>query len=114
MDRLMFFRVERRARRMKEMMRRLDVDTTAITRFGRGDPYRNARNRCLFCGTSDKCLRWLDQDTLFQTRPAFCPNLSLFESCKRRSGEHVGEAANVAAPPQEPRPEVVRGLSGSG
>jgi hypothetical protein len=83
MDWLMLRRIERRARRMHEVMSRLNVDAGILTRLRCGDAYAKARNRCFFCGTSDTCLRWLDQPNLFSTRPEFCPNLSLFEACKR-------------------------------
>jgi len=81
---LMARRVERQARRMHGMMRRLDVDAPALARLGQGDAYLRARSRCLSCGTSDKCLRWLDQAALPGSRPSFCPNLSLFDACKRQ------------------------------
>jgi hypothetical protein len=84
MDWPMFRRVERQARRMHDMMERLDVDPVALARLRHGNAYAEARTRCLFCGTSDKCLRWLDDPEPLRTRPEFCPNLSLFESCKRR------------------------------
>jgi hypothetical protein len=79
MDWPMFRRVERRARRMHDMMERLDVDPGMLARLRCGDAYAEARSRCLFCGTSDRCLRWLDQPTRAGKRPEFCPNLTLFE-----------------------------------
>jgi hypothetical protein len=82
MDWPMFHRVERRARRMHEMMQRLDVDASALARLRGGDAYVEARARCLSCGTSDRCLRWLDQPGDGK-RPEFCPNLTLFEGCRR-------------------------------
>lgn len=85
MERTRFFRVERRARRMHDVMVRLDVDPVALVRMRGGDAYAEARGRCMFCGTSDKCLRWLDQADRSATRPDFCPNLSMFEACTRRS-----------------------------
>jgi len=82
MDWPMFRRVERRARRMHEMMQRLNVDAGTLVRFRGGDAYAQARARCLHCGTCDKCLRWLDQQAAGR-RPDFCPNLTLFERCRR-------------------------------
>ena len=61
MYRPMFRRVERQATRFHEMMDRLDVDPSALVRVPGGDAYAEARSRCLFCGTTDKCLRCLDQ-----------------------------------------------------
>ena len=82
MDRLMVPRVERRARRMHELLDRVGADRAALARIRGGDAYMEARRRCLLCGTSDKCLRWLDQPRS-QRRPEFCPNLTLFEASKR-------------------------------
>lgn len=75
-------RVERRARRMHEMADRLEVDRRALARLRNGAAYAEARSRCLFCGTSDTCLRWLDDTGCMGKRPTFCPNLQLFEACK--------------------------------
>ena len=83
MDWPKFRRVERQARRLHEMMERLDVDPGAMARLRQGDAYAEARKRCLFCGTSDKCLRWLDDPEPANRKPDFCPNLSVFEACKR-------------------------------
>lgn len=76
-------RVERQARRLHDVMWRLNVDAGALTRLRQGDAYAQARSRCLSCGTSDKCLRWLDARQA-GTKPDFCPNLSLFEVCMRK------------------------------
>lgn len=76
-------RVERQARRLHDMMQRLEVDGAALARLRQGDAYAEARGRCLSCGTSDKCLRWLDSAAPSKDRPEFCPNLSLFEACKK-------------------------------
>jgi hypothetical protein len=76
-------RVERQATRMHEMMDRLNVDEAALARARQGEVYAEARARCLTCGTSDKCLRWLDRDPAPEERPAFCPNLRLFQQYRR-------------------------------
>ncbi len=89
-------RVERQARRMQEIIQRLDVDTVALARLRQGDAYAEAFNRCLACGTSDKCLRWLDQPQPPGQRPSFCPNLSLFESLQRDSSDRPGREGKPA------------------
>ena len=76
-------RVERQATRMHEMMERLDVDGAALARLSEGQVYADARTRCLTCGTSGECLRWLDSPHASGEEPAFCLNLSLFERFKR-------------------------------
>jgi Family of unknown function (DUF6455) len=68
---------------MREVMKRLNVDPSKLARLRRGDAYAEARTTCLFCGTSEKCLRWLDDPAQSKRRPEFCPNLALFEACKR-------------------------------
>ena len=79
----MFHRVERRALRMHEMMRRLEVDPAKLARLRGGDAYADARAMCLSCGASERCLRWLDNPTQASKRPDFCPNLAVFEACQR-------------------------------
>ena len=76
-------RVERQAMRMHEMMDRLDVDALALIRLSNGDVYAKARSTCLFCGTSDMCLRWLDGQGRSDRSPDFCPNLRIFQAYKR-------------------------------
>jgi hypothetical protein len=72
-------RVERQATRMHEIMDRLNVDGAALARARQGEVYAEARARCLTCGTSDKCLRWLDRQPPSAEPPEFCPNRRLFE-----------------------------------
>ena len=76
-------RVERQATRMHEVMERLDVDGAALARVRQGQAYADARDRCLTCGTSDKCLRLLDSQPASTEPPEFCPNLRLFEQHRR-------------------------------
>jgi hypothetical protein len=79
----MFHRAERRAVRLHEMMTRLHVDTGKLARLRRGDAYAEARARCLSCSMGEKCLHWLAEPAEAEARPEFCPNLTLFEACKR-------------------------------
>jgi len=62
---------------------RLDVDGAALARVRQGQAYADARARCLTCGTSDRCLRWLDSRPARIEPPAFCPNLRLFEEYRK-------------------------------
>jgi hypothetical protein len=82
----MYRRVERRAVRMHEMMQRLDVDAAKLARQRGGDAYADARARCLSCRAKEACLRWLDAPAS-GGRPEFCPNLTLFDGCKRERVE---------------------------
>jgi hypothetical protein len=90
MDWPMFRRVERQAVRMHEMMDRLDVDPAEFARLRQGDVYAEARTRCLHCGTTDKCLRWLEDINRAGTSPDFCPNLQLFEASPKRRDTDAG------------------------
>jgi hypothetical protein len=68
---------------MHEMLDRLDVDPAILIRLKNGEAYARARATCLFCGTSDKCLRWLDGHDRPRQRPDFCPNLQVFLACTK-------------------------------
>lgn len=83
MDWPMFRRGERQARRMKDMIARLGVDTGRLARLRLGDAYTGARAQCLLCPNVGECLEWLDSTPHEGERPLFCPNLALFESCRR-------------------------------
>ena len=76
-------RVERQATRMHEVMERLNVDAAALARVRQGQAYAEARARCLTCGTSDRCLRWLDSGSASSEPPEFCTNLRLFEGFRK-------------------------------
>jgi hypothetical protein len=79
-------RVERQATRMHELLEHLNVDSAALVRANQGDVYMQARTRCITCGTSDKCLRWLDSERTHKQPPEFCPNLSTFQQFLRPAG----------------------------
>ena len=76
-------RVERQATRMHDVMDRLNVDGAALARERQGQAYADARSRCVTCGTSDRCLRWLDRQPVSSALLEFCPNLSLFEKYRK-------------------------------
>jgi Family of unknown function (DUF6455) len=83
MDWPMSRRVERLARRLHDVMERLDVDPRTLVRLRSGDAYAEARARCLDCVNSELCLRWLDHRDAPAERPDFCPNLPVLETCRR-------------------------------
>jgi hypothetical protein len=88
-------RVERQATRMHEMMARLDVNAAALARADKGDAYLQARTRCLNCGTSDKCLRWLDANRVPARAPDFCPNLRVFEQFQKATEAEPVRSADL-------------------
>jgi hypothetical protein len=75
--------VERQATRMNEMMERLDVDPLKLARLRQGDAYLEARTRCLKCADVGECLHWLEHPSATTEGPDFCPNSTLFGTCKR-------------------------------
>ena len=78
-----FFRqVERQARRMGEVIDRLNVDKSKLACLDEGRGYVRARTTCLDCSNTAQCLAWLDADKTADGPPAFCPNFALFDSCK--------------------------------
>lgn len=79
----MYRRVERQARRLQDMMDRLDVDPVALARIDGGRAFMTARSLCLHCGTSDLCLRWLERARQPGETAEFCPNRPLFDQCQR-------------------------------
>jgi hypothetical protein len=91
-------RVERQASRMHEVMERLNVDGAALARLRQGQAYADARTRCLACGTSDKCLRWLDRQPLSSAPPEFCPNLGLFERYRKPQAHRLGNPIGANPP----------------
>lgn len=76
-----FRHVERQARRMHDMMERLDVDAGKLARLDEGRAYAMARERCLNCADSVTCLKWLVEFDPTSERPEFCPNATLFTGC---------------------------------
>jgi Family of unknown function (DUF6455) len=95
----MYRRVERQAIRMHEMLDRLDVDPVALVRLKNGDVYAKARATCLFCGTSDRCLRWLEGSSRSDKSPDFCPNLHIFRACQREHSQPRCKGPNMRIGP---------------
>jgi hypothetical protein len=77
--------VERQAVRMGEMIQRLDVDPFVLAYLREGDGYEEARMTCFDCSNTARCLKWLNASAPNAEPPTFCPNLSLFEFCKREA-----------------------------
>jgi hypothetical protein len=75
-------RVERQARRVHQIMDRLDVDAAALVRARQGELYAQARARCLACAVSATCLDWRDGQAP-QELPTFCANRQLFEQYRK-------------------------------
>jgi hypothetical protein len=75
--------VERRARRLNDMIRLLEVDEIALIRLSHGEAYVQARTNCLRCASVGECLLWLESKDRKDAAPVFCPNRSLFSKCRR-------------------------------
>ena len=76
--------VEHRARRLKQMIERLDVDVLRLVRLRQGDTYCEARKLCIECRNGAKCLAWLETLPTHGESPDFCPNLPVLVNLRRR------------------------------
>ncbi|MBU2583151.1 MAG: hypothetical protein KJ622_15695 [Alphaproteobacteria bacterium] len=74
--------VERRARRMHDMITALNVDEIALMRIDRGEAYAQARTKCLRCVCPGECLAWLDAGREKGEPLWYCPNRDIFEKCR--------------------------------
>lgn len=70
----MLGRAERQAQLMGRMMERLRVDPAAAALRARA--FAAAGRRCLWCGASRQCGRWLEEGG--GSAPSFCPNARFF------------------------------------
>ncbi|MEQ1714416.1 MAG: DUF6455 family protein [Hyphomicrobium sp.] len=75
--------VERQACRAREMAQRLDVDPVKLTQLRGGDAYAGVRMKCLACEDARECVHWLDADPPRSEVPGFCPNVEVYEACKK-------------------------------
>jgi len=80
----LFCHVVNRAKRLNDMIDRLDVDPLKLVRLRRGEAYREARTTCLQCHTAHTCVAWHEWAPAGEW-PDFCPNLKLLESVRRTS-----------------------------
>jgi Family of unknown function (DUF6455) len=78
----LFCLVVNRAKRLNDMIDRLDVDPLKLVRLRKGEGYREARDTCLRCHQAHTCVSWVELAPQ-HARPSFCPNLALFESVRR-------------------------------
>lgn len=85
MDWPRFRHVERQARRLNDMIEKLDVDTLSLIRLRQGDAYAEARTKCLHCTNAAECLEWLENWPNGGEPAAFCPIITLLEGCRRNS-----------------------------
>jgi hypothetical protein len=68
--------------RLRDMMRRLDVDVLEFRYDAFGATVEQARQTCERCSNVDDCIDWLTF-TQGQAEPDFCPNLEAFERFRR-------------------------------
>ena len=59
------------AQRMREMIRRLDVDVLELAYAKLGRIYTEARNTCVACESATECAHWLETLCDGAERPAF-------------------------------------------
>jgi len=75
-------RVERRARRMEQMIDRLDVDRVKLVRLRRGETYAEIMRTCFQCQKNEQCRDWLSGNRSV-SEAEFCPNLPVLLACRR-------------------------------
>lgn len=76
-------RVERQARRLSEVLKRLGIDEVRLARLRRGRTYADARRRCLECPHERRCGAWLAAVDQRTGEPEFCPNAGLLRMLRR-------------------------------
>jgi hypothetical protein len=81
----MYRHVERQAKRMNEVIERLDVDPMMLVRQRSGEAFAEARLACIRCSRVSECLAWLDNGGDVRSVQEFCPNAPLFASCRRKA-----------------------------
>jgi len=79
----LFCLVINRAKRLQDMMERLDVDAMKLVRLRQGEAYEAARTTCLHCNQATRCVDWVELNRDPMARPEFCPNLPLLERVRR-------------------------------
>ncbi|MGD9784153.1 MAG: DUF6455 family protein [Hyphomicrobiaceae bacterium] len=76
----MYEQVERRARRLKDMISRTGVSPRLLIRHGAGATIDKATLNCLACPHPTACMDWLDDPShQGDPPPRFCSNRSLLE-----------------------------------
>jgi hypothetical protein len=71
--------IEDEARRIAKMIQRLDVDVLELAYARLGAIYADTHRVCSSCESAAECSRWLAVAPQHDERPAFCPNLPVFE-----------------------------------
>ncbi|MCB1519666.1 MAG: hypothetical protein KDJ37_03715 [Hyphomicrobiaceae bacterium] len=74
----MYDQVERRARRLKDMIHRTGANSSRLVRHRGGATIAEASRNCLVCPHPTACLEWLDDPSLADPAPPpFCANCAL-------------------------------------
>jgi hypothetical protein len=83
-------RFHERARRMGQMMHRLDVDVVELARRRHGMDFANARSTCAACRHTEICDRAHDDWLAGRVSAApdgFCPNAGLLAAYREQPGK---------------------------
>lgn len=86
MDRPMVEQVERRARRLNDMIEKLGIDRSRLARACAGEALSLANRNCLKCSNPSACIDWVDAIAAGPLIPPhFCPNVDLLRSYSQKS-----------------------------
>ncbi len=79
----MFHHVERRARRLNDMIERIGADRSRLVRRCGGATIAEASRNCLTCSYPTACMEWV-ADLSFDAEepPEFCRNRALLRRCR--------------------------------
>lgn len=85
--------VERRARRLNDMIDRIGANRSRLVRACGGATIAEAAQNCLTCPYPTACMEWV-ADTRFEAvePPSFCRNRSIIRRCREAEGVAVAVA----------------------
>jgi hypothetical protein len=66
---------------MHHMMERLCVDPAVATGIDGGLAWYEARTKCVFCPSVQRCREWLEGSGPSPGPAEFCPNAMFFQAC---------------------------------
>jgi hypothetical protein len=80
-------RVARQTDAFRKAMDRIGLDPLALVQLDRGRSFAEAVRRCLVCGNSSECRRWLETEKRpTDSPPPFCANAIDFRRAREASG----------------------------
>lgn len=82
--------VERRARRLNDMIDRIGANRSRLVRACGGETIAEASKNCLSCPYPTACIEWVsDRSFDAMEPPSFCRNRNLIRRCREAEGVSV-------------------------